>query len=396
VVVVEVDIGCSGCLSPAPFARVAFYWTTIYHMSVSFGGGRTTLPMSDPVKSAETTSDRGMRVSIGLCTAVIVVTALYFSGPVFAPLAFALLIIAVIWPVQNRLQTRLPKLAALAVSMLVTIVILAAFVSLVAWGFGRVGRFIVREAARFQSLYGQMAEWLEGHGIAVAGLWAEHFNVGWLISLFQQVTTRLNSTLTFSLVVLIYVILGLLEVDVAATKLRAVQTGEFGRVLLTGGAETAAKFRRYLLVRTLMSVTTGLLVWGFAALVGLPLPAEWGVIAFALNYIPFIGPFIATVFPTLFAIAQFESWQMAVIVFACLNLIQFLVGSYLEPRIAGSALSISPFLVLFAVFFWTFVWGIAGAFIGVPIVIAALTLCEQHPSSRWIADLLGGPGEEKA
>jgi predicted PurR-regulated permease PerM len=87
---------------------------------------------------------------------------------------------------------------------------------------------------------------------------------------------------------------------------------------------------------------------------------------------------------------------MAVIVFACLNLIQFLVGSYLEPRIAGSALSISPFLVLFAVFFWTFVWGIAGAFIGVPIVIAALTLCEQHPSSRWIADLLGGPGGKPA
>jgi AI-2 transport protein TqsA len=149
-------------------------------------------------------------------------------------------------------------------------------------------------------------------------------------------------------------------------------------------------------VRTLMSVMTGLLVWGFAALVGLPLAAEWGVIAFALNYIPFIGPFVATLFPTLFAIAQFESWQMAVVVFACLNLIQFLVGSYLEPRIAGNALSISPFLVLFAVFFWTFVWGIAGAFIGVPIVIAALTLCAQHPSSRWIADLLGGSGRERA
>jgi AI-2 transport protein TqsA len=191
-------------------------------------------------------------------------------------------------------------------------------------------------------------------------------------------------------VVLIYVILGLLEVDAAAGKLGTAESGEFGRVVLAGGAQTAAKFRRYMLVRSLMSVMTGLLVWGFAALVGLPLAAEWGVIAFALNYIPFIGPFVATVFPTLIAIAQFESWQMAVIVFACLNLIQFLVGSYLEPRIAGSALSISPFLVLFAVFFWTFVWGIAGAFIGVPIVIAVLTLCEQHPSSRWVADLLGG------
>jgi AI-2 transport protein TqsA len=295
-----------------------------------------------------------------------------------------------IWPVQKRLQARLPKLVALAVSMLVTVVILMAFGSLIAWSFGRVGRYVVSDAARFQMLYGQMTEWLEGHGIVVAVLWAEHFNVGWLIRLFQQITSRLNGTLTFTVVVLIYVILGLLEVDHAAGKLSAAKSGEFGRVLLTGGAQTAAKFRRYMLVRTLMSVMTGLLVWGFAALVGLPLAAEWGVIAFALNYIPFIGPFVATVFPTLFAIAQFESWQMAVIVFACLNLIQFLVGSYLEPRIAGSALSISPFLVLFAVFFWTFVWGIAGAFIGVPIVIAVLTLCEQHASSRWVADLLGG------
>ncbi len=349
--------------------------------------------MSDPVGSAGTTSERGLRVSIGLCAAILVVTALYFSGSIFAPLAFALLIIAIIWPVQKRLQARLPKLVALAVSMLATVVVLAAFVLLVAWGFGRVGRFIVSDAARFQLLYGNMAEWLEGHGIVLAGLWAEHFNVGWLIRLFQQITTRLNSTLSFSLVVLIYVILGLLEVDDAAAKLRAPATGEFGRVLLKGGAATAAKFRRYMLVRTFMSVMTGLLVWGFAALVGLPLAAEWGVIAFALNYIPFIGPFIATLFPTLFAIAQFESWQMAVIVFACLNLIQFVVGSYIEPRIAGNALSMSPFLVLFAVFFWTFVWGIAGAFIGVPIAIAALTLCEQHPSSRWIADLLGGPRE---
>jgi predicted PurR-regulated permease PerM len=201
--------------------------------------------------------------------------------------------------------------------------------------------------------------------------------------------------LSFSLVVLIYVILGLLEVDDAAGKLGAVQTGEFGRVLLVGGAKTAAKFRSYMLVRTLMSVMTGLLVWGFAAFVGLPLAAEWGVSAFALNYIPFIGPFIATVFPTLFAIAQFESWQMAVIVFTTLNLIQFIVGSYIEPRLAGDMLSISPFLVLFAVFFWTFVWGIAGAFIGVPIVIAAPTICQQHPSSQWIADLLAGPGGKR-
>ncbi len=51
----------------------------------------------------------------------------------------------------------------------------------------------------------------------------------------------------------------------------------------------------------------------------------------------------------------------------------------------------SPFMVLFAVSFWTFLWGIAGAFIGVPIVIAILTICEQHASSRWVAELFGSP-----
>ena len=110
---------------------------------------------------------------------------------------------------------------------------------------------------------------------------------------------------------------------------------------------------------------------------------------FTLNYIPFIGPFIATVFPTLYALAQFEAWQSALLVFACLNIIQFVIGSYIEPRVAGNALSISPFTVLFSVFFWTYLWGLFGAFIGVPIAIAIITFCAAHPTSNWVAILLG-------
>jgi predicted PurR-regulated permease PerM len=71
------------------------------------------------------------------------------------------------------------------------------------------------------------------------------------------------------------------------------------------------------------------------------------------------------------------------------------VGSYIEPRLSGAVLAMSPSAVLFAVFFGTFVWGLFGAFIGVPVAIAILTFCGQHPSSRWVADLLGGPMEEK-
>ena len=166
-------------------------------------------------------------------------------------------------------------------------------------------------------------------------------------------------------------------------------------MLLDGSAATAAKFRKYMLVRTQMSVVTGLLVGAFAWIAGLPFAFEWGVIAFALNYIPFIGPFVATLFPTLLAMTQFESWQAVLGVFVCLNVIQFVVGSYIEPRVAGTMLSISPVVVLFSIFFWTFLWGLFGTFIGVPITLAILTFCAQHPSSRWVADLLGGPDPMK-
>lgn len=182
----------------------------------------------------------------------------------------------------------------------------------------------------------------------------------------------------------------------ARSNAKAFLLPESSRALLAASAETARKFRKYMEVRTLMSLATGALVGLFAWGVGLPFALEWGVIAFVLNYIPFIGPFVATLFPTLLAMTQFDSWQAVVAIFACLNVIQFVIGSYLEPLVSGRVLAISPSLVLLAVFFWTWVWGLYGAFIGVPIALAILTFCAHYPSSRWIADLFGGPAPRES
>lgn len=99
---------------------------------------------------------------------------------------------------------------------------------------------------------------------------------------------------------------------------------------------------------------------------------------------------MATTFPTLFAVAQSGSWQLALIVFVGLNVIQFAIGSYLEPFLTGASLAISPFAVMFAVFFWSFMWGVPGAFIGVRILIVVVTWCAHEQSTRWIATLLSG------
>jgi AI-2 transport protein TqsA len=336
-----------------------------------------------------TTTDHWMRTAMGVIAILALLAAFNVARVVVAPIACALFIIAIVWPLQSRLRSFLPKLAALAIVILVTSVVFFVFISLVTWGFGRVGRSLIAETARFQLLYGQATAWLENHGMVAAVSWSDHFDMAWVLSNVQGLATRLNTTLAFWLVVLVYVMLGLLEVDDVRRRLEALKERTAARVLLAGSTTIAAKFRRYMLIRTAMSLITGVMVWLLATLFGLPLASEWGVIAFTLNYIPFIGPFVATVFPTLYALTQFESWQAALAVFACLNVIQFTIGSYVEPRVAGGALAISPFVVLFSILLWTYLWGLFGAFIGVPIAIALLTLCAEHPSSRWIAELFG-------
>jgi AI-2 transport protein TqsA len=335
-------------------------------------------------------TSRGALTMLGLCTAVLVFCGLYFARSILAPVAFSLFVVAIVWPLQRALETRVPRLLALVVTLAVTLLVVTVLGYLIVWAFGTVGRWLIENALRLQALYMQWTDWLEEHGILVTSLLVENFNAGWLIRAVQEIGGRLHGLLTFVVIAFVFTALGLLEIDIAGKNIESLRNKEAARTILQASTQIADKFQRYMLVRSAMSVLTGLVVWAFALLAGLELATAWGLIAFVMNYIPFIGPLIATVFPTLFALAQVGSWQLAVVVFLCLNLIQFVIGSYMEPRIAGAALSVSPFLVLFAVFFWAFLWGLPGAFIGVPMVIAALTLCEQRESTRWIGTLLSG------
>lgn len=337
-------------------------------------------------------TSRATSLLLGISTFIIGAGAIHLAQPIVAPVAFALFIIALVWPLQKRLQNHLSGLGAMAITLVLTILVVALLGYVTVWGFSQTGRWLIANAGRFQALYTETAAHLEEMGLYSAGMLADTFNASWLIGFFQGTAGRLNGMLGFGVVTLIFVMLGLLEVDIMRTKLLA-QAGETGRRLVRASAATAAKFRTYMMVRTVMSVMTGLFVWAVTAALGLDLAPAFGAIAFALNYIPFIGPLVATLLPTFFSLAQFGSWETAVLVFLAMNVIQFFSGSYIEPRMAGKALAISPFLVLFAVFFWSFMWGISGAFIGVPLVIAALTFCEEGEGTRWIARLLSGREE---
>jgi AI-2 transport protein TqsA len=329
--------------------------------------------------------DRTLRLSALTCAFILTLAALSLARSVMTPVFFALFIIALVGPLQRRLQRQLPQLVAVLITAAAALFAIGIGCWLIVWSFGRIAQWIIENSARLQGLYKHAADLLEQRGLYAAELFAEQFNMSWLIGVLHGIGGGLQGIVTFALVTFIFVILGLLELEPLGRRLGQVGDGAFGATVVDAAADIAGRLQTYMLVRFGMSVLTGLGTWAFTAVYGLDLNREWGVIAFVLNFIPFIGSFVATLLPTLFAAAQYEAFSPAIVMFLSLNIIQFVVGSYIEPRVAGAAVSVSPFMVLFAVFFWAMLWGIAGAFIGVPILIALAVLCTRNPATRALA-----------
>jgi AI-2 transport protein TqsA len=320
-----------------------------------------------------------------LFAAFLIAVALYLARVVFEPITFALFAVALVWPFQKALEARLPKAVALGLTILLALLVILAVAMAIVWSVDEVVYWTLANLARFQSLYTRWADWLEGYGIHIAEGLAQ-YDTRAFIGLLHAVALRANYFVGFCVVVFLLLTFALTELDSFRARLDALAPA-IGWDGSRTAAEIAGKIRRYMLIRTLASVLTGLAVFVFTISIGMDLAVAWGIISFVLNYIPYLGPLVAVVLPVLFASVQFESWQMVIIIFGGLYLIQFLIGSYLEPIIAGRALAISPLVMLVAFFFWAFLWGVPGAFIGIPVTIALLTVCEQHPSLNRLARL---------
>ena len=324
-----------------------------------------------------------------LLAAFLSAAALYLARVVFEPIAFALLSMALVWPFQQAVEARLPKPIALGATILLALLVMLVLAAAVVWSVDLVVHWTITNIARFQSLYARWSQWLEGYGIFITeGLGL--YNTGTFIGLLRTVAVGANYFVSFCIVIFLLLTFGLTELSNFGTRLDSLAP-KIGQDIFQATAEIKDKIRKYMLIRTLASVVTGLAVFAFTISVGQDLAIAWGIISFVLNYIPYLGTLVAIVLPVLFASVQFESWRMVLFIFGGLYLIQFLIGSYFEPRIAGKALAISPFVMLIAFFFWAFLWGIPGAFIGIPVTIALFTVYEKNPSLSWLAKLLSAP-----
>jgi predicted PurR-regulated permease PerM len=171
-------------------------------------------------------------------------------------------------------------------------------------------------------------------------------------------------------------------------KLRESLDGTDRRELLATVEEIAEKIRQYLGVTALTSVVTGVASAAWAAVVGLDLALVWGMLNFLLNFVPTIGNIVGIVPPTVYAVLQFQSWSMALIVFLGFAVLQVAISYFLYPALQGRSLSLSPVAIIVALAFWSWVWGIAGALIAVPLTSALVIVAEQFRSTQWMARLL--------
>lgn len=148
----------------------------------------------------------------------------------------------------------------------------------------------------------------------------------------------------------------------------------------------------YLLVKTLVSVVTGLMVYAVARFFDLDLAAALGMLTFLLNYIPSIGSIVATVLVALVAYVQLADGSLTLAIFLIVGAIQFVNGNIIDPMLMGRTLRVSSFGIIISLAFWAAIWGIPGMFLAVPIMVAMMIVCSHVPGLRAVAVLLSREG----
>jgi len=193
--------------------------------------------------------------------------------------------------------------------------------------------------------------------------------------------------------IIIYTLFLLLEEPYFSRKINAIYSKKGDQHDVNNILVTVDKsIGRYISIKTLVSLFTGVLSYFALILLGIDAPIFWAFLIFILNYIPTVGSLIATTFPSIFAMLQFGEIMPGVWVLIIVGAIQLVVGNYIDPKLTGDSLNVSPLIVILGLAFWGAIWGIIGMFLSVPITVMLIIIFSEIPSTRPIAILLTKDG----
>jgi predicted PurR-regulated permease PerM len=362
-------------------------------------------PVSPETPLAPATRGERVRTAALVTVATVAVAfALYFGREVFIPIALAVVFMALLRPVVRALERlRLPTpLAAL-------IVVLAALGVLVGAGFGVVapvqswshqGPSVVKKAEeRLKRLVHSVDPVAKAIGGATGGSSAGASSGSGqggqpsspaVPSVAGKVFGMTAGILSAFVEVLLLVWFLLASGDLFLRKLvdvlplmrekkRAVEIVR----------ETEAVVSRYLFVSLLINIGQGAAVAAAMWLIGMPTPILWGMMTVLLEFVPYLGGALMVLLLTLIGLATFDTPGHALLAPGAYLLITTLQNNLVSPILYGRRLKLNPVAVLVAVMVWWFLWGVAGAFLAVPIIAAAKVLADRIDPLHPLGEFLG-------
>lgn len=340
------------------------------------------------------------RLALWLVGGVLVVaagTALRAMGSVAVPVLFAILTALVMAPVHAWLEKILPSrlrwVAHLGV-MTLLLAIVAIFLGALVFAAERVLQQVPDMSGRLQSLLpGGEGEAPEVLGGPLRDLWGTLSStlgnrvLEQATALAQSIASMTGVFMTTMVVVFFLVLLVISERGIWRDKLQSLGSGAAAGGWSQAVHTVAIRLRRFLVVRTAVGLLQAALYVGWLAYFGVDLLFVWGVLTFLLTYIPNLGSVIAGTLPVFYVLVT-KDGASALGVAAGLLVIEQVVGNYLDPRLLGRQIALSPFVILVGLLFWGWMWGLAGAFLATPIMLSLLVVFNTVPALRPVALIL--------
>ncbi len=330
----------------------------------------------------------GARFLLVMASVVVVVAGLRAAAPILLPFSLALFLAILTLPIVFSLTKKgVPTPLAIFLAVLVDVAIFGVIVLLLSQSVTDFQDRLPRYAERLQNLFNAWVERLQERGIP-AGEYVstELVNSRAIMDVVGGTLSRVASFLSNAFIVILVLVFILAEASVFPAKFRAVlgkEAEEMGRL-----SKITGEVVDYLLIKTLVSLATGLSIGIFAWIMGLDFPILLGLIGFALNYVPTIGSIIASAPAILLALVQFGGIGPAIVVAVGYLIINIIFGNIIEPQLLGRRLGMSTLVVILSLIFWAWVWGPVGALLAVPLTMVVKIMLENTQDLKWVALLL--------
>ncbi|WP_321778896.1 AI-2E family transporter [Sulfurimonas sp.] len=210
-------------------------------------------------------------------------------------------------------------------------------------------------------------------------------NTKQIMQFSSTIIQSIGSIFTNGFVILLSVIFMLLESQNFVSKILSISKDS---ALINNIQEITNKIKSYMVLKALISLFTGFIIWLSLYIVGTDYAFLWAVLAFMLNFIPNIGSIIAAVPAVLLTLIQLGSLS-AIIVSGIYVGVNIIIGSVIEPKMMGKGLGLSTLVVFLSLLFWGWLLGMVGMLLSIPLTIMMKIILDEKENTRWIAVLLG-------